>query len=87
MMTKLAVLGAVVLLLSSTGVAAYAAQVDERDESAAAVIEVSDSATARDERDEIAEISTQAAPPLYLPVPAQQSAFADGDAKDSAFDR
>ncbi len=86
MMTKLAVLGAVVLLLSSTAVAAYAAQ-DERDESAAAAIEVSNSATARDERDEIAEISNQAAAPLYLPAPGQQSAFADADVKDSASDR
>ncbi len=87
MMTKLAVMGAVVLLLSSTGVAAYAAQVDERDDSAAAVIEVSGSATARDERDAAAEISTQAAPPLYLPAPAQQSAFADEGVKDSVHDR
>ncbi len=87
MMTKLAVLGAVVLLLSSTAVAAYAAQFDERDESAAAVIETRDSATARDDRDEIAEISTQAAAPLYLPAPAQQSAFADEGVKDSLFDR
>ncbi len=87
MMTKLGVLGAVVLLLSSTAVAAYAAQFDERDESAAATIAVSDSATARDELIETAELSNQAAPPLYLPAPAHQSAFADGDAKDSAFDR
>ncbi len=87
MMTKLAVLGAVVLLLSSTAVAAYASQVDERDESAAAVIETRDSATARNDRDEIAEISTQAAPPLYLPASSQQSAFADADVKDRALDR
>ncbi len=87
MMTKLAVLATVVLLLGSTAVAAYAAQVDERDESTAAAIEVSDSsATFSDDRDELAEISSQAAPVLYLP--AQPSAFADQGVNDSAaFDR
>ncbi len=87
MMTKLAVLATVVLLLGSTAVAAYAAQVDERDESTAAGIEVSDSATFSDDRDETA-ISSQAAPALYLPAPAQPSAFADDGVNDSAaFDR
>ena len=88
MMTKLAVLATVVLLLGSTAGAAYAAQVDERNDSTAAAIEVSNSATFSDNRDELAEISSQATPPLYLPAPAQQSTFADEGVKDSAaFDR
>ncbi len=89
MMNKLAVLATVVLLLGSTSVAAFAALVDERDASTAAAIEVSDSsATFSDDRDETAEISSQAAPVLYLPAPAEQSAFADEGVNDSAaFDR
>jgi len=83
MRTKLAILGAAWLLLSSTVLPAYAAVADELNESAAASTEAGDFAAIRDERDDFA---APEAAPLYLPAAVSQPSPVS-DVTDEAHDR